>query len=100
MWAHRVVDEAGQMSHAEIGLIEYLAKQLPNDAVCVNIGTGPGTSILALLETRPDLICIAVDNHKDMAVGKFIEAGIDERVVEMIGDSQTMKWEFGDIDWL
>lgn len=99
-WAHKVAEEAGQMSHAEIDLIESLARQLPNDAICVNIGTGPGTSVIALLETRPDLVCIAVDNHAGMGLGRFIEAGISDRVVELIGDSQTMKWAFGEIDWL
>ena len=99
-WAHRIADSAKQMSHAEIDLIEYLAKTLPVDAVCVNIGTGPGTSVLALLETRPDLVCFAVDNRAEKASDMFKTAGVYERVVELVGDSQTLKWEFGKIDWL
>lgn len=99
-WAHRIAEEAKEMSHAEIDLIEYLAKQLPNDATCVNIGTGPGTSIIALLETRPDLICMAIDNHAGMGQANFERANVDDRVVEIVKDSQTMTWEFGDIDWL
>ena len=98
--AHKVADDAGQLSHAEVDLIEYLATLLPPDAVCVNIGTGPGTSIIALLETRPDLVCVAVDNHVDMGRGKFDEAGVTDRVIERVGDSQTMQWNMGGIDWL
>lgn len=88
------------MSHAEIYLIEYLAKSLPAEAVCVNIGTGPGTSILALLETRPDLTCFAVDNHAEVAAETFREAGVSDRVIELLGNSQTMDWKSGGIDWL
>lgn len=99
-WARHVAESFGQMSHAEIALIEYLARQLPKDAVCVNIGTGPGTSIIALLETRKDLICFAVDDHQGIGEAQLKQASVSDRVVELWGDSHTLKWEYGAIDWL
>lgn len=99
-YAHQVVDNAGQMSHVEIDLIARLAARLPIGATCVNIGTGPGTSIIALLEARPDLALLAIDNREDMGRDAFRAAGVDDRVIECVGDSQTMIWYFGGIDWL
>lgn len=98
--AHRIAEDSKQMSHAEIDLIERLAKQLPADAVCVNIGTGPGTSIVALLETRPDLVCICVDIDRGKGHTQLREAEVKERTIELVGDSQVMQWGQGGIDWL
>lgn len=88
------------MSHAEVDLIEKLARQLPPDAVCVNIGTGPGTSIVALLETRPDLVCICVDIDEGKGHSQLHEAEVKERTIELVGNSQTMHWAHDAIDWL
>jgi predicted O-methyltransferase YrrM len=88
------------MSRVEVDLIIRLAQHLPADAVCVNIGTGPGTSIIALLEARPDLVCIAVDLRPGIGYDTLKKAGVADRVIERVGDSQTMAWGLGGIDWL
>lgn len=100
MFAHRVAESAKYMSHNEVDLLITLAKQLPANAMCVNLGAGVATSIIALLETRPDLVCYSVDTQSEMGFGWLREAGILDRVIELQGDSQTMTWDKGLIDWL
>lgn len=99
-WAHRIAESAKYLSHAEVDLLVSLAHQLPEHAVCLNLGAGAGTSIIALLETRPDLVCYSVDTNPEMGFGWLREAGVLDRVIELQGDSQTMIWDKGEIDWL
>jgi len=45
----------GYLFAEEVTFLQTLAYKIPKGGVCVNIGAGPGTSSLAILETRPDL---------------------------------------------
>ena len=54
----------------EVPALKHLAQQLPPNPVVVNIGAGAGTSGLALLEARPDLILLTIDvQYEDSPFG-------------------------------
>jgi predicted O-methyltransferase YrrM len=59
--AQKLCKAFGYLTMEEVGAIKKLAKDLPDRALCVNIGAGVGTSALALLETRRDVRLITVD---------------------------------------
>lgn len=99
-WAHTIAEESKYLSHAEVDLIQKLALKLPPNAACVNLGCGPGTSVIALLEARPDLACYSIDFKPSKRLDQFVRAGIEDRVVEFVGNSHTVLWEYGKIDWL
>lgn len=45
----------GMLSKKEVYAIRFLALIQPDNALCLNIGAGTGTSSLAFIEARPDL---------------------------------------------
>lgn len=94
----------------EVGALQTLALNLPPDPVVVNIGAGAGTSGLAFMECRPDLILITIDiEDKDSPFGSlFSEASIlsdaglipDDRYRPILGDSKEVAatWNGGLVD--
>ena len=98
--SHRLVDGIGYLTHAEVELIKQVARVLPKDAVCVNIGTGAGTSILALLEERPDLHVHCIDINAENGLAQLIESNMLNHVTRYLGESQTMEWRNDKIDYL
>ena len=53
--AVRLADAFHYLTKNEVYAIRFFALIQPDNAVCVNIGAGTGTSALAFLEARPDL---------------------------------------------
>lgn len=53
--AKDLVNAFGYLFPEEAELLQKYAKNLPEKAVCVNIGAGTGTSAVCVLEIRPDL---------------------------------------------
>lgn len=97
--AYRLADGIGYLTHDEIDLIHQVAKDLPQDAVCLNVGTGAATSIIALLEVRPELHVHCVDINVENGLSQFREANIVDNITQHIGASQTMTWAHGSIDY-
>lgn len=99
-WAHIVAEESKYLSHREVSLIQVLAPSLPPRAVCVNLGCGPGTSIVALLEVRRDLEVYSIDYLSTKKLDQFKRSGVSERVIEIVDSSHNVVWDNGLIDWL
>lgn len=64
-------------------LAEYLIKQLPCNAVFMDMCTGSGCIPVAVLKNRPDVRCVAVDISQkalDYAIKNAAYHGIDNRI--------------------
>jgi len=93
------------LSHAEVDLLDALARWLPADPVAINIGAGSGLSALTLLTARGDLFLYTIDITFEMTVygGLLSEAGIlraagllpTNRYVAIHGDSVKVGREWG-----
>lgn len=59
--SYSVAEWTGYLFMPEIDALKDLALMLPLSPRVVNIGAGNGTSALALLESRPDLILYTID---------------------------------------
>jgi predicted O-methyltransferase YrrM len=62
--AKKLAREKGMLSVEEVEMIHNLVRQLPPDPFVVNIGAGIGTSALAILEAREDVILRTVDKRR------------------------------------
>jgi len=107
--AEELSKREGYMSVNEIGALKNLAITLPENPKVVNIGSGMGTSALALLEARDDLYLYSIDIEDDSHFGSLrrerealIEAGIwdTRRINQIHGDSRLIGsiWEDGPVD--
>lgn len=57
---------------AELPALKILALQLPPNPLIVNIGAGSGTSGLAFMESRPDVILVTIDiENQDSPLGSL-----------------------------
>jgi len=96
-------DWLGYLSHKEVDALKYLASLLIKNPIVVNIGAGCGTSALALLESRPDLILYTIDiRDKSSPLGclegelnALIGSDVDwkGRYHQICGDSKTIEWD-------
>lgn len=100
--SYRLASSFGYLTYAEVTLIKDLVRYIPSNGVCVNIGAGSGTSIIALLEERPDLVVYSVD-LTDNGQAQFREAGMEQRIIPIIGDSKQIDFSLYStepISWL
>ena len=97
--AMRLADSFDYMRPEEVDLVHRLARDLPERAVCVNIGSGSGTSIIAVMEVRLDLNMYSVDINADNALSQFHQAGILSKITQITGDSKTVAWNGDRIDY-
>lgn len=76
----------------ELQAIIEVAKQLPPNPLCVNIGSGAGTSVLAVMLTRPDAIMYDIDITPDNGVAQMREFGLADSPNwhRLTGDSKTV----------
>lgn len=104
-----LVEREGYLSIGEVTALKNLAAYLPRDAVAVNIGSGMGTSALALLELKNDLYVHSIDIEDESHFGSLRrerealqEAGLwdPSRINQIHGDSREVgkTWEHGPID--
>lgn len=56
-----VRDAFRYLFEAELPALKELVKMLPSNPLVINIGSGSGTSGLAILESRPDVVLITID---------------------------------------
>lgn len=82
----------------ELPALQELARSLPPNPVVVNIGAGAGTSGVALLESRPDLLLTTIDITKESSPFGCLEAeliaaeqaGVADRLHQIHGRSQDV----------
>lgn len=108
--AYKVSDWIGYLSREDVDLLADMARSLPPDPVAVNIGAGVGTSGLALMESRPDLVLYSIDvndyaNPYGGLVNEgnaFRDAGFEgsPRYHPILGKSHDVakSWQFGAVD--
>jgi len=105
--ASEIADWLGYLSVNEVDYLHILTRGLPESAKIVNIGAGGGTSTIACLEARPDVVVFSIDLFKDereYLVSEHLRLSdldwmMRRRAVRIWGDSyQTaMAWP---VDWL
>jgi predicted O-methyltransferase YrrM len=59
--AYEVSDWLTYITRAEVDALKAIVNSLPPDPVVVNIGAGAGTSALAIMEARDDVILTTID---------------------------------------
>lgn len=99
--SHRIVDEQGFIWHAEIDALKSLVRMLSKNPTIVNIGTGPGTSAIAMLETRSDAFVYSVDHEPcEGGTDNVRKAGLERRWKPITGDSAKVgkNWQHGKVD--
>lgn len=86
----------GYITIREMNAIQKCVSLLPPNAVCVNIGSGAGTSVIAVLEARADVKIVDVDIDEMNGVTQIREAGYlnSGRYERIVADSKTVKWPY------
>lgn len=104
---HDLAKAFGYLREVEVDALGKLACMLPENPVVVNIGAGTGTSGLAFMEARDDLILYTVEIHEESPIGglqnernAFAKAGLlgQERHHQILGNSRTVAWEYDLVD--
>jgi predicted O-methyltransferase YrrM len=104
---HELARAFGYLREAEVDALGKLACMLPDNPVVVNIGAGTGTSGLAFMEARDDLILYTIEIHEETPTGglqnernAFAKAGFlgQKRHHQILGNSRTVGWEHGPVD--
>lgn len=98
-YSYRLCDGIAYLTRNEVDLIKEMARLLPPDAVCCNIGAGAATSIIALLEERPELYVYSIDIDPDNGMSQLHESGFISRIIQIVGDSKKVEWQYGKIDY-
>lgn len=102
--AHDIARGIGYLTVNEVDAIKHVARMLPQNPTCVNIGSGAGTSVIALLEERRDLDLYDVDLTLENGVAQLQETGFfgSSQLHRIEGDSKVIGglWENGEIDYL
>ena len=83
--------------HEDIDTIAYLVGQLPEKAICVNIGSKFGTSTMAMLEARDDIFIFSVDVNicPDEEINLTREGLYQQHhLVRLLGKSQEVGLNF------
>ena len=97
MKAHKYTGIEFHHEHEDVDTIAYLVKQLPINAICVNIGSKHGTSTMAMLEARDDIfifsidVNICIDEMKNLMEEELYQ---QHRLVRILGRSQEAGLNF------
>jgi predicted O-methyltransferase YrrM len=87
----------------EVAEIHRLAVLLPRDPLVINIGSGPGTSTLAVAELRWDAQIYSVDLTPSEMEANHLEVARERGQLHQIGGGSlpaAAAWEQGPADWL
>ena len=104
--AYSVANKTGLLSEGEVDFLKKLVSYLDPFPIVVIIGSGSGTSTLAVLEQKPDAIIFSIDNefpttHRYTPGEKqnLIDAGYWDKgnVIQVFGESQLIgkHWPIG-----
>ena len=82
----------GYLYADELQAIIDVAEALPANPLCVNIGSGAGTSVLAVMLTRSDAVMYDIDITPDNGVAQMREFGLADSANwhRLMGDSKTV----------
>jgi len=61
MTSYSLSDTYGMFARAEIEALKKTVRQLPDDSIAIVLGAGPGTTTLAILEARDDIVVYSID---------------------------------------
>lgn len=86
----------GYLTVNEVEAIKAIAQRLPRDPIGVNIGSGAGTSVIAILEECQDIILYDVDLDLANGASQLAEEGYreDARLRRVQGDSAEVGRRF------
>jgi len=86
----------------EVACVKDIVQRVPRWGIAVNIGSGAGTSVIAVLEQRSDIVLYDIDINLLMASDQYIAAGVagDSRLIRIDGDSKHVPWTYGKVDFL
>lgn len=86
----------GYITVRELIAIQDIARRLPDNPVCVNIGSGAGTSVIAVLEARLDAKVVDVDIDPLNGIAQIGEAGYlnTGRYERIVCDSKICIWPY------
>ena len=104
-----LIEREGYMTIEEAVALKDLATTLPENPRVLNIGSGMGTSALALLEARDDLYIHSIDTEDDSHLGSLrrerealqeAELWDTHRIKQIHGDSREVgkTWFNGNLD--
>ena len=87
-------DAFGYLFAGEVLLLQRIARELPAGSIVVNLGSGTGTSSLAVIEANPDVVLYTVDISPGGPLGglenewnAFQNAGIPFKHQQILGDA-------------
>lgn len=90
--AYDITGEQYHHTREDVDTLHELTKQVPQHGVVVNIGTCFGTSCLAFVENRTDIVVFTIDiNPCPVAVEHWKAARISPgQIVQVVGRSQNV----------
>ncbi len=86
----------------EVDAIKDVARLLPRNPICANIGSGAGTSVLAVMLTRGDAVMYDIDITPDNGIAQMKQFGLYESPNwhRLTGDSKTIAYDGPMLDYL
>lgn len=97
MKAYKYTGPEFHHGYEDVDTIASIVRQLPANAICVNIGSKFGTSTMAMLEAREDIFVFSVDMNVCAAEQNNLTAeGLyqQHRLVRVLGKSQEVGLNF------
>jgi len=84
----------GMLDESEIDLIKrYVAGLKAKQLKIINIGAGFGTSVLAMLEVKPNAFIWSIDQKpRQIELDNIANAGYKNRVIRLLSKSQNIQW--------
>ena len=96
MSAFDIAKGIGFLTENEVKAIKEIANRLPREPIGVNIGSGAGTSVIAVLEERGDITLYDIDLDLAHGAQQLAEEGYreDARLKRIEGDSAEIGRQF------
>ena len=99
-WRNLAGPDPNPMTVNECLAIQGLCRELDSEAVIVQIGAERGTSTLAIREVMPYAKFYSIDIGETVGETENLKRAALNPVVRLVGKSQGMDWDNGEIDFL
>lgn len=93
---HHTVEWLHYLTHDEVDALQAMARALPDNPIVAQIGAGAGTSALALLQARDDLVLYSIDIQKEASPFGCLDGEKQELDKVGLGDSVRYHQVHGD----